>query len=151
MKKISYKKFLLDVDSDDENEQVCWDDNEKKKEYYNCGCCDECLCDDNVECVNCGCNCNCDEIDEDYEIDDEDEQDEDLESCDDEHCENNKHASSISNFDINIVESKEKEKKVRITLELNVNLSNNKKEIINIDLDINKTTYLKIAEELFKK
>jgi hypothetical protein len=43
----------------------------------------------------------------------------------------------------------DKEKKVRITLEFNVNLSN-KNELICIDLDINRTTYLKIAEELFK-
>jgi len=150
MKKNSYKKFLLDVDSDDESEEVCWDDNEKKKEFYNCGCCDECLCDDNVECGNCGCNCNCEEIDDDYEIDD-DESDYEVELTDDNNDHTKKHASTISNFDINIIESKEKEKKVRITLELNVSLSNNKKEIINIDLDINKTTYLKIAEELFKK
>lgn len=149
MRKNSYKKFLLDVDSDDETEKVCWDDNEKKKEYYNCGCCDECLCDDNVECTNCGCNCNCDcdDIDDDYEIDEDD--DDDLEGNDE--TTYNNQPSSVSNFDINIIESKEKEKKVRITLELNVSLSNNKKEIINIDLDINKTTYLKIAEELFKK
>ena len=30
-------------------------------------------------------------------------------------------------------------------------LDNKKTEIINIDLDINSKTYLKIAEELFKK
>lgn len=37
MKKISYKKFLLDVDSDDETENVCWDDNEKKKNIITAG------------------------------------------------------------------------------------------------------------------
>ena len=145
MKKNSYKNFLLDTDFDDESESVCWVecDNNKKK-YYNCGCCDECLCDDNIQCYNCGCNCSCDDIDDDYDIDETDEESEDDTQL-------NKKLPSIYNFDINIVESKEKEKKVRITLELNVSLSDNKKEIINIDLDINKTTYLKIAEELFKK
>lgn len=145
MKKNSYKKFLLDVDSDDESESVCWVECDNKKEYYNCGCCDDCLCDDNVQCNNCGCNCNCDEIEDDYDIDESDEESEDDIPL------TNKPPSSVSNFDINIVENKENEKKVRITLELNVSLSDSKKEIINIDLDINKTTYLKIAEELFKK
>ena len=60
MKKNSYKKFLLDFDSDDESESVCWVEcDNNKKEFYNCGCCDECLCDDNIQCSNCGCNCRC--------------------------------------------------------------------------------------------
>ena len=55
----------------------------------------------------------------------------------------------LSNFNINIIEDNNKEKKVRITLEFNVKLSNMKTELICIDLDINRNTYLKFADELF--
>lgn len=139
-----YKSYLLDHD-DDENEIVNWieDDKCNNKEYFDCGCCDECLCDDNIECANCGCNCNGDEFDDDYDYDDEDDEaDEDNE---------NEKVSNLSNFNINIIKNETDEKLVRITLQLNVMLDNKKTEIINIDLDINTKTYLKIAEELFKK
>lgn len=156
MKNNCFKNYLLDVDSDDELESVFWGECEDHtKKYYNCGCCDECLCDDNKQCSNCGCNCNCDDIDEEDEDPDEDS-DEDPDETSDEDSEEdqdnliNSSPGSISNFDINIIKCKEKGKKVRITLKLNVSL-NNKKEIINIDLDINENTYLKIADELFKK
>ena len=49
---------------------------------------------------------------------------------------------------INIIKGKQNINIVRITLLLNVILSNNKKESISIDIDINKSTYLKIAKEL---
>ena len=133
-----YKSYLLDH-NDDENEVVNWledNDNCDNKDYFDCGCCDECLCDDNIECSNCGCNCNGDEFDDDEE-DDEDNESDDI--------------SNLSNFNINIIKNETDEKLVRITLELNVMLDNKKKEIINIDLDINSKTYLKIAKELFKK
>jgi len=147
MGKISLKKLLLDDGSDDELESVVWnDDKSTSKKYFNCGCCDECLCDDNIECLNCGCNCNCDEFEDDYDIENDSEESESEQTI----TSVNKPKNNVTNFDINIVENNEKEKKVRITLKLNVSLNNEKKETINIDLDINKTTYLKIAEELFK-
>ncbi len=130
------KVYLID-DTDDENETVDWNDEIQTKKYFDCGCCDECLCDDNTACKNCGCNCNCEDYDEDYS----DELEEESEDYIDE-------KNNLTNFDINIIESNDKEKKVRITLELN--LDSKKNEVISIDLDINSSTYLKIAEELFK-
>jgi len=59
------KVYLID-DTDDENETVDWNDEIQTKKYFDCGCCDECLCDDNTACKNCGCNCNCEDYDEDY-------------------------------------------------------------------------------------
>jgi hypothetical protein len=135
-KKLNFKNnvYLID-DTDDENETVDWNDEIQTKKYFDCGCCDECLCDDNTACKNCGCNCN----GEDY-----DEEDYDEEESEETVTENN----NLTNFDINIIESTDNEKKVRITLELN--LDSKKNEVISIDLDINSSTYLKIAEELFK-
>jgi len=130
------KVYLID-DTDDENETVDWNDEIQTKKYFDCGCCDECLCDDNTACKNCGCNCNCEDYDEDYSDELEEESEETV-------TENN----NLTNFDINIIESTDNEKKVRITLELN--LDSKKNEVISIDLDINSSTYLKIAEELFK-
>ena len=74
MAKKSYKNFLLDVDSEDEQELVSWieSDNNNNKNYYDCGCCDDCLCDDNVQCKNCGCSCNYNE-DDDSECDSDDD------------------------------------------------------------------------------
>jgi hypothetical protein len=134
-----YKSYLLDYD-DDENEVVNWIDNNCiNKEYFDCGCCDDCLCDDNIECINCGCNCN-----DDTDDDDEDEENEDKEN-------DNKCISNLSNFNINVIKNEINQKLVRITLNFNVMLDNKKIETINIDLDINSKTYLKIAEELFTK
>ena len=153
-----FKNYLLDDEKDDEIETVFWEEcDDHTKKYYNCGCCDECLCDDNKQCSNCGCNCNCDDID-DEDSDEESDEEPDKEPVEDPDNFNlskydnliNSLPDSILNFDINIIKCKEKGKKVRITLKLNVSL-NNKKEIINIDLDINENTYLKIADELFKK
>lgn len=112
MKKISFKKFLLNIDCDDETESVNWTDCEDQKtKFYNCGCCDECLCDDNIACDNCGCNCNCncDDIDDDYDIED-DETDISESSEEPETLPTTKSQSSISNFDIHIIENKEKKK-----------------------------------------
>jgi len=122
------KVYLLDYEADDESDIVSWIE---KSEYYNCGCCDNCLCYDNKSCDNCGCNCNNNEDN----------------SCNDEESDNLLKSSSVSNFTIKIIN--DKEKKVRITLQLNIDL-NNKKELITIEVDINKSTYLKIAQELFK-
>ena len=140
-KKLNFKNkvYLID-DTDDENETVEWKDESQINKYFDCGCCDECLCDDNSSCKNCGCNCNCEDYDEEFseELDEDEESDNDITE-----------KNNLSNFDIIIIESKDNEKKVRITLELNIN-NNKKNEVLSIDLDINSTTYLKIAEELFK-
>ncbi len=143
--------YLLDDDSDDETETVEWIEETENKKYFDCGCCEECLCDDNMPCENCGCNCNGDEIDEEYS-EGSDESDEEIDIDDDDNDYDHKitEQGNLSNFNINIIESKDNEKKVRITLELNVMLDNKKNEVICIDLDINSSTYLKIAEELFK-
>ena len=137
-KKLNFKNkvYLID-ETDDENETVDWNDESQTKKYFDCGCCDECLCDDSKSCKNCGCNCNGEDYEEEYS-DDINEESEDTVT------ENN----NLTNFDINIIESTDNEKKVRITLELNLNTKKN--EVINIDLDINSSTYLKIAEELFR-
>ena len=51
---------------DDENESVIWIE-KNKTVIFNCGCCDNCECDDNEPC-SCGCSC---QISEDlYNIDD---------------------------------------------------------------------------------
>lgn len=135
MKYISHNIDLLD-ESDDEHETVNWnDDCDNIIETFNCGCCNNCTCDDSNDCENCGCGC--------CNIDDNDINDGDNEE---EIVDNDK----ISNLNINILEDNLNGKKVRITLELNVILSNKENEIVCIDLDINKNTYLKIAEELFK-
>lgn len=123
-------RFLLDYD-DDEDEFVQWIEVEDK-EYFNCGCCDDCVCDDNVECSNCGCGCNGDEFEDEYEYEEDEEDD------------------TTDNFSVKIIKSETNEKLVRITLQLNVMLDDKKSERINIDLDINSKTYLKIAEELSK-
>lgn len=72
VKKCFKKKiFLLDVDYDDEIETVQWLEEKKKKVYFNCGCCKNCLCNDTTSCKNCGCQCNCTDIDDYYEIEDD--------------------------------------------------------------------------------
>ena len=141
--------YLLDDDSNDENETVDWIEPIETKKYFDCGCCDECLCDDNKPCENCGCNCNGDDLDDElYDADYENNEESDYEDYTQSNKSNNQ--GNLSNFNINIIENQDKEKKVRITLELNVILDNKKNEVICIDLDINSSTYLKIAEELFK-
>jgi hypothetical protein len=65
--------FLLDVDSDEENIIINWLDNHKKTNYFNCGCCKNCLCNDTSSCKNCGCACNCIEIDDEFIIEEDDD------------------------------------------------------------------------------
>ena len=135
MKKNNYQNFLLNIESDDENElndieirqsQNLINDNNEKS-FYNCGCCDNCLCDDNIECKNCGCGCS---------------------SYDDNSIEENKSTSKLNNLDIKVIETPNKEKKVRIALELEIEINPELNKIININLDINKETYLKILKDL---
>lgn len=135
MNKICY---LIDID-DDENEIVDWNSDSEYnfKKYFDCGCCDECLCDDNIKCKNCGCNCNGDEFEDDFSYYDNDE----LDSIDD----------NTNNVDINIIKDNNNKKIIRITLQLDMLPSNIKDKIINIDLDINNNTYLQLFEELFNK
>lgn len=137
-----YNSYLLQYD-DDENDIVNWFENDtcNIKEYFNCGCCDMCSCDFNINCVNCSCNCNCNR----YEVDDEvDEEDDDDDKVDED-------ISNLSSFNINIIKNETDKKIVRITLQFNIMIDNKKIKIINIELDINSKIYLKIAEELFKK
>ena len=120
--------YLLD-ENDDEIETINWVEPVSHNKSYNCGCCDNCLCYDNKSCDNCGCNCNNNEDN----------------SCNDEESDNLLKSSSVSNFTIKIIN--DKEKKVRITLQLKINVSETEKTL-KIDVDINKETYLKIADEL---
>ena len=122
--------YLLD-DNDDEIETINWIETKSNINSYNCGCCDNCLCFDNKSCDNCGCNCNNNE-----EHTDNEEETDSLSK-----------SSSISNFTIKIIN--DKEKKVRITLQLKINTGETEK-ILKIDVDINKDTYLKIADELIE-
>jgi len=124
LKNILLESILLDCCSDEEDELYPVSEEEVDdtiSEVFDCGCCEDCSCDDNIHCDNCNCECCCESDYSDNE-------------------------SDINNFNINIIEDNMKEKKVRITLEINVKLN----EKVCIDVDINRTTYLKIAEELFK-
>jgi hypothetical protein len=67
----------------------------------------------------------------------------DINKLDDEPAEDN---NELLNFDISIVEDKNI-KKVKLSFELNISLNNKNKKIC-IDVVINKSTYLKIADEL---
>ena len=126
LEKLLLDSIVLDCHSDEEDieyELSEEDSDDNISEVFDCGCCDDCRCDDMMECENCNCECCC-------------ESDANLSDT------NNR----VDNFNINIIEDNMKEKKVRITLEINVKLN----EKVCIDVDINRTTYLKIAEELFK-
>jgi hypothetical protein len=125
---------LLDNDSDEEIDDIIWsdtiynnneDDLDSVIDYESIMYDEES--EDEYECFSCS-----------EEIDDND-----IEIIEDE--------LDNPNIIINIIEDKENknEKKVRITLEFNVGL-NKKNEILYVDLDINQSTYLKIAEELFR-
>ena len=137
------KCYLLDID-DDENEVVNWindfEDEYNIKKFFNCGCCDNCLCDDNIKCRNCGCNCNGDDMCDDFSYDDNS-----IASSDD-----NNDINNINNIDINIIKDIDNKKIIRITLQLDMLPDDKKNKIINIDLDINNNTYLELFEELFK-
>ena len=62
--------------------------------------------------------------------------------------EKNEDKDEKPDFDMHIIEDNN-EKKVRISLELNVKIKDTV-ELISIDVDINKTIYLKLADELIK-
>jgi hypothetical protein len=125
LEKLLLDSNLLDCCSDEEDityELSEEDSDDNISDVFDCGCCEDCSCDDNMECENCNCECCCE-----------------MNSID-------MVSSDTNNFNINIIEDNMKEKKVRITLEINVKLN----EKVCIDVDINRSTYLKIAEELFK-
>ena len=128
-KSINKNSYYLLEQYDDESECVNWIYQQEISNEYNCGCCNECLCDDNVKCSNCGCFCNDNSEEENSETE-------------------NNGIVNLNNFDIKIIKTN-KEKKVRITLQLNILLSNKKTKIININLDINSKTYLKFAKKLY--
>lgn len=139
MKKNNYQKFLLNIESDDEIELndttiECIQDqiNNNNEKIYNCGCCNNCLCDDNVDCKNCGCGCSS------YNNNSDDE----------EIIDKNNTTSKLNNLDINVIKTPEKEKKVRISLELEIEINSELNKIININLDINKETFYKILKDL---
>lgn len=129
---IHNKNTYILTDYDDETDTVEWYENNNEKKYFNCGCCDDCLCDDNIKCINCNCSCNGDEFDDDYDYEDDEESD-----------------SDTTNFNINIIKNDINKKIVRITLQLNVIIDNKINEVINVVLDIKSKTYLRIKRELF--
>jgi len=129
--------MILD-NSDDETDSVEWikdtdkiNDSKTLVEIFDCGCCDDCMCDYMTDCINCKCSC-CSNIDDnDFDMED------DKKEID----------YTILDFTIDVVESKDKERKVKIGL--NLNLEN--KRTLNINLDIKSALYLQIADELIKK
>ena len=45
---------MIDLESDDENDNVSWVDIPINIiDTFNCGCCDDCTCDDEIICTNC--------------------------------------------------------------------------------------------------
>jgi hypothetical protein len=129
--------MILDY-SDDETESVEWiEDNATIilpcVDIFDCGCCDDCLCDYQIECINCKCSCssNIENYDSEFDLNDEKKEID----------------YNIIDFTIDVVEDKNKDRKVKISL--NLNLEN--KRNLNINLDIKSALYLQIADELIKK
>lgn len=125
----TYKNnILIDEFSDEDENTNYWSDSEDKINdntiYFDCGCCDECMCDEDIPCMNCDCECCV-------------VSDIGSESSDMEH--------NTESFTMNIIQDTNKQKKVRITIEV---MQNNK--LMCIDVDISKDTYLQVAEELLK-
>lgn len=118
---------------DDEIETVEWVNNKSLIEIFDCGCCDDCLCDYKIECSNCNCSC-CSHIIE------EDGNDEDI-------VDNKQLDYNIIDFTIDVIEDRNKERKVKINL--NLTLENDRN--ITINLDIKSSLYLQIADELINK
>ena len=127
VKKNILKNLLLQDESCaiDENITVDWTDEDVNiaNTKFNCNCCDSCSCDTNTPCANCNCECICE-------------------------FDNDEPEYTSPKFDINIIEDS-KENKVRITLEFNLKVNDMKTELVCIDLDINSSTYLTIADQLF--
>ena len=125
--------ILLD-EYDDEDESVKW----LEDDYFNCGCCSFCSCSDENPCKNCDCKCI---IDSDNKIE--------LNNILSDNQENGKtdkfNYKFINNYTINIIKENDTYF-VRITFEFK---NDNTNEKYLIDLDINRETYLKIADELF--
>ncbi len=88
----------------------------------------------NISCIYCKCSCQIN----DNKINDTDENSETDEI-------NDVVEYSINDFTIDIIEDKNKERKVRVNVNMDFGLHKN----IIIKLDINKTLYLQIAEDLF--
>ena len=105
--------MILD-NSDDETDSVEWikdtdkiNDSKTLVEIFDCGCCDDCMCDYMTDCINCKCSC-CSNIDDnDFDLED------DKKEID----------YTILDFTIDVVESKDKERKVKIGLNLNLDLA----------------------------
>jgi hypothetical protein len=131
----------LIIDYDDEDDDVIWYDEDNTCDnlikitkkiktnnnilktgntYIDCGCCDDCSCD-SEECENCLCDCNINSL---------------------------KDFDKSHDINITIIKNKKLGKKIGITLKLNFMLNDNINEDISIDFDINKSTYLKITNEL---
>ena len=123
---------MINNDFDDENEDVLWLEELGKTVVFTCGCCSECLCDEDIICSNCLCACQTLTSDSETTDDDIDKQI-DLSNY------------TINDFTIDIIENTDMERKVRINV--NLDFLNNKNIIIK--LDINKALYLQIAEDLF--
>jgi hypothetical protein len=84
----------------------------------NCGCCEDCNCDIDI-CDNCNCDCKI-----------------------------NSFNNDLTDFNITIIKNKKAGKKIGITIKLNFIMDNKINEYISMDFDINKSTYLKITNEL---
>jgi hypothetical protein len=127
---------MINNDTDDENEIVEWVTKPLQVTFaiFDCGCCVDCMCDVNISCIYCKCSCQIN----DNKINDTDENSETDEI-------NDVVEYSINDFTIDIIEDKNKERKVRVNVNMDFGLHKN----IIIKLDINKTLYLQIAEDLF--
>ena len=120
-------------DYEDEIDSVKWLESPKHSiEIFNCGCCEECICDDQTICSNCLCSCLIENSDDSNDTNDtNDPSDVPI-------------SHTINDFTIDIIEDSNKERKVRINV--SIELQNNKN--ITIKLDINRSLYLQIAEDL---
>jgi hypothetical protein len=88
LEKLLLDSILLDCCSDEEDieyELSEEDSDDNISEVFDCGCCDDCSCDDNMECENCNCECCCE-----------------MNSIDEV-------SSDTNNFNINIIEDNMKE------------------------------------------
>jgi hypothetical protein len=128
---------MINNDTDDENDIVEWITKPSQVTFaiFDCGCCDDCMCDVNISCINCKCSCQINNENKSIDTDENSDTDE----------LNDIVEYSINDFTIDIIEDKNKERKVRVNVNMDFGLHKN----IIIKLDINKTLYLQIAEDLF--
>jgi hypothetical protein len=129
---------MINNDTDDENEIVEWINKPLQVTFalFDCGCCEDCICDVNISCVNCKCSCQVSYNNKSIDTDSDSDEAKNKDIVE----------YSINDFTIDIIEDKDKERKVRVNV--NIDFGNLHKNII-IKLDINKTLYLQIAEDLF--